>query len=69
MTYSGRADGKDDNIGDWSDGDGDARVTHGGANVEGVVADSFFWRFQVVEWLHDHEHVVNAWKRPNQIKI
>jgi len=54
---------EDDDVGDGGDGDGDAGVTHGDADVECVVVGPLLRRFQVVERLHDDEHIVDTFKK------
>ena len=61
-TDRGAADGECQEVGQRRDGDGDAGVTHRLADVEGVVVRSLLRRLQVVERLHDHEHVVDTYR-------
>ena len=60
--HRGRSDAENDDVRDGGDGDGDAGVTHRLADVEGVVVRSLLRRLQVVERLHDHEHVVDTYR-------
>ena len=61
MCYRGGADAEDEEVGDGGDGDGDAGVLHGRGDHRDGVVEVDLGGLEVVEALHDHEHVINAW--------